>query len=52
MVAPETFSKVDSPIWYAIWQWAKRRHPKKPPKWVMRRYFHPIALRRWVFAAA
>ncbi|OWJ56026.1 hypothetical protein BWU74_32445 [Paraburkholderia caledonica] len=51
IVAQETFSKVDSHIWYAIWQWAKRRHPKKPPEWVMRRYFHQIGLRRWVFGA-
>lgn len=52
VVAQETFSNVDSHIWYAIWQWAKRRHPKKPPEWVRRRYFHQIGLRRWVFAAA
>ncbi|MGC3029207.1 group II intron maturase-specific domain-containing protein [Burkholderia sp. DN3021] len=52
VVAQETFSYVDSHIWYAIWQWAKRRHPKKRPDWVRRRYFHQIGLRRWVFAVA
>jgi RNA-directed DNA polymerase len=52
IVAQEAFSTVDSHIWYAIWQWAKRRHPKKPPEWVMRRYFHQIGLRRWVFGAS
>ncbi|RQS76980.1 group II intron reverse transcriptase/maturase [Burkholderia sp. Bp8963] len=52
VVAQETFSNVDSHIWYALWQWAKRRHPKKPPEWVRQRYFHQIGLRRWVFAAA
>lgn len=50
IVAQETFQYVDRHIWYAIWQWAKRRHPNKPPRWVFQRYFHRFSLRQWVFA--
>ncbi|WP_310706817.1 group II intron maturase-specific domain-containing protein, partial [Burkholderia multivorans] len=52
VVAQETFSYVDSHIWYALWQWAKRRHPKKRSEWVRRRYFHQIGQRRSMFAVA
>jgi RNA-directed DNA polymerase len=27
-VAKKTFASVDSQIWFMLWQWAKRRHPK------------------------
>lgn len=50
VVSQETFSQVDSQIGYALWQWARRRHPKKRAAWVRERYFHRIGLRRWVFA--
>ncbi|RQM47115.1 group II intron reverse transcriptase/maturase [Paraburkholderia bannensis] len=52
VVAQESFSHVDSHIWYALWQWAKRRHPNKSASWVRERYFHRVGLRQWVFAAA
>lgn len=51
VVAKKTFGRVDSHIWYAIWQWAKRRHPKKPAEWIRQHYFHRIGSRHWVFAA-
>jgi RNA-directed DNA polymerase len=51
IVAKKTFSYVDSQIWYALWQWARRRHPKKLGHWVYQRYFHQFGLRHWVFAA-
>jgi len=47
--AKETFSKVDHAIWHALWQWAKRRHPNKPRRWILRRYFGPKAGRQNVF---
>ncbi|CAE6848373.1 group II intron reverse transcriptase/maturase [Paraburkholderia domus] len=52
VVAQETFIRVDRQIWYAIWQWARRRHPKKTAEWIRHRYFHQIGLRQWVFAFA
>ena len=39
VVSKETFQKVDSHIWRALWHWAKRRHPKQPKRWIYRRYF-------------
>ena len=51
VVAKETFSWVDHQIWLKLWQWCKRRHPKKGWRWIKDRYFHRIGLRNWVFAA-
>src|SRR5258708_9021899 len=38
----ETFSKVDHAIFCTLWQWAKRRHPKKAIKWIKKKYFTSI----------
>ena len=48
-VAKETFSKVDHFIWKTLWQWACRRHPNKPRRWIKDRYFKSEGLRNWVF---
>jgi RNA-directed DNA polymerase len=48
-VAKETFSKVDHLIWQKLWQWACRRHPNKPLKWIKDRYFTREGSRNWVF---
>ena len=47
--AKTTYSYVDSYIWQALWRWAKRRHPKKGPRWLKRRYFAPAGSRQWLF---
>lgn len=44
-----TFSKVDCFLFKALWQWAKRRHPKKSSQWVKETYFATIKGRGWVF---
>ena len=49
VVSKETFSKVDHAIFCALWQWGKRRHPKKPIKWIKKKYFQSIAGQNWVF---
>lgn len=49
VVSKETFSKVDHAIFCALWQWAKRRHPKKPIKWIKKKYFQSVAGQNWVF---
>lgn len=49
--AKETFKRVDHEIWRALWQWAKRRHPKKSRAWAKNRYFPALGTRAWVFAA-
>ncbi|BCH62508.1 group II intron reverse transcriptase/maturase (plasmid) [Agrobacterium vitis] len=48
-VAKETFRKVDHLIWKCLWQWACRRHPDKPLRWVKYRYFAREGTRDWVF---
>jgi RNA-directed DNA polymerase len=50
-VSSETFGKVDHAIWSMLWQWAKRRHPKKGLKWIKEKYFRSQGQQNWVFAA-
>lgn len=51
VVAKETFRSVDSKIWEVLWQWSKRRHPKKGTPWVKDKYFASEGTRKWVFRA-
>jgi RNA-directed DNA polymerase len=48
-VSKQTFTKVDQAIFRALWQWARRRHPNKPKKWVREKYFQSLQERNWVF---
>lgn len=48
--AKESFGRVDHEIWQRLWQWARRRHPKKSRDWVKRRYFPNSTKRAWDFA--
>ena len=50
VASKDTFSKVDHAIFELLWQWAKRRHPKKGSRWVKDKYFHVIGKRKWVFS--
>jgi RNA-directed DNA polymerase len=49
VVSKVTFAKMDHAIFQALWRWAKRRHPNKPPGWIRRKYFTRIASNHWVF---
>ena len=40
---------MDHAIFQALWRWAKRRHPNKPPGWIRRKYFTAVANNHWVF---
>jgi RNA-directed DNA polymerase len=44
-----TFTKISHAIFQALWQWAKRRHPNKPRKWVKNKYFTTVGGDNWVF---
>jgi len=44
-----TFQKVDNQIFLKLWQWAKRRHPKKGKRWIASKYFHFYKTRSWTF---
>lgn len=49
VVSKVTFAKMDHLIFQALWRWAKRRHPNKPPTWIRRTYFTSEANNHWVF---
>ncbi len=49
VVSTETFSKVDHAIFCTLWQWAKRRQPNKPLKWIKKKYFTSLEGQNWVF---
>ncbi len=42
VVSKEIFSKMDKEIWQLLFQWAKRRHPKKNTAWVLQKYYKRI----------
>ena len=42
VVSKETFSYVDNQTFWAVWRWARRRHPRKGKRWIWEKYFpHP-----------
>lgn len=45
----KTFQRVDDQIFRKLWQWAKRRHPKKGKRWIANKYFHFYKTRGWRF---
>ncbi len=49
IVSKQTFGKVGSAIFKALWQWAKRRHPNKSGRWIKKKYFQSAGQRNWVF---
>ena len=50
LVASEIFHYVDHEIYKCLWNWSKRRHPKKPAYWIKKRYFKKIGNRDWFFS--
>lgn len=44
--ASETFNKITYYQWQLTRKYLKRRHPKKPWKWILQRYFHPDIFRQ------
>ncbi len=49
-MAKQTFSRLDHLIFWRIWMWAKRRHPRKSADWIRNKYFRSIGGQSWVFA--
>ena len=49
VVSSVIFKGLDRWIFFKLWQWAKRRHPGKPRRWIARRYFHTVKGDHWVF---
>jgi RNA-directed DNA polymerase len=50
VVAKEAFNRMDHLLFWAIWRWAKRRHPGKNAVWIRKQYFRSDGCRNWVFA--
>ncbi len=48
--AKRTFASVDNAIFKLVWQWAKRRHPCRPRRWIKEKYFKSVKNRNWVFS--
>jgi RNA-directed DNA polymerase len=44
-----TFARVDHEIFTLLWQWARRRHPKKSRHWLRDKYFRTEGEHNWVF---
>lgn len=42
VVSKDVFKKIDNQIWHLLFQWAKRRHPKKNTGWVLHKYYKRI----------
>jgi RNA-directed DNA polymerase len=49
VVSKDTYNRVDKETWRALWRWAKRRHPMKPRRWIISRYFKPMGDRTFCF---
>jgi RNA-directed DNA polymerase len=49
VVSAKTFSSLDYAVWELLWQWAKRRHPDKGHRWIVRRYWHSVDNSNWTF---
>jgi RNA-directed DNA polymerase len=49
VVSKKAFYRVDTAIFKVLGSWAKRRHPKKPRRWVADKYFATRNGRAWTF---
>jgi RNA-directed DNA polymerase len=49
VVSKRTFGHVDRNIFSSLWQWARRRHPHKSPRWFKPKYFDRRGNRDWSF---
>ena len=48
-VSSDVFSKLDNIIYNMLVRWAKRRHPEKGVNWIMKKYWHKVEDRNYVF---
>jgi len=48
-VSQQVFEYINNNLWKKLWRWAKRRHPKKPRKWIADKYFSVREKKKWVF---
>ena len=51
VVAKRSFNYIDKNIFWPIWKWAKRKHPKKSSKWTKNKYYRSNGSDNWLFHA-
>lgn len=49
VVSKRIFARVDAMIFRMLWKWARARHPRKPQRWIKRKYFERVGTRDWWF---
>ena len=49
VVSKRVFQCVDHAIFIRLWQWARRRHPKKSRRWLKKKYFEQQRQNNWIF---
>jgi RNA-directed DNA polymerase len=52
VVSSKVFTDLDHYMWQLTYKWARRTHPNKPTRWIVRRYFgvfNKSRRDRWVF---
>jgi RNA-directed DNA polymerase len=50
VVSKVAYTDLDDLVYQKLVTWAKRRHPRKPMKWIKNKYWHTIGGDNWVFA--
>ena len=48
----KVFSSLDHYIWKTLFQWCRRRHPRKGKRWVVDQYFKVFRGKKWYFTAS
>ncbi len=49
--AKKTFHRIDHQIFHMVWQWARRRHPRKSNEFRKGKYFRTFGTNNWMFFA-
>jgi RNA-directed DNA polymerase len=49
VVSKRVFQRVDHAMFISLWQWARRRHPKKSRGWLKQKYFERQGQDNWRF---
>lgn len=51
VVSEKVFEYIDHNIYQALYQWIKRKHPRKSWSWRRKKYFRSQGNRHWIFSA-
>lgn len=45
----QIFGEIDSWMYYALFQWARKKHPTRGKSWIVDKYFKQIYPNKWIF---